>query len=205
MTALTNARSLGLTDLAGHVFTRLMYQDPQQTDCSTWVRWFQGRELHVDLRLGDAVEGFAGRTRIEDGVTCWDRLIDVAPTGVADRGRLRSESDGMILEVGAEADYRELWQPAPHPVTQELLLRSGDRQAVVLQLGPPDKGRFALGTSLFEPVVAIGETGPDGWRIRRASDPAWIGHPVQLHRTPDHVALTTPQGLHLWTIEQEWT
>ncbi|WP_026926360.1 hypothetical protein [Granulicoccus phenolivorans] len=205
MTALTNTRSPGLTDLAGHVFTRLLYQDPQQTDCSTWVRWFQGRELHVDLRLGDIVEGFAGRTRIEDGVTCWDRLIDIAPTGADDRGRLRTEADGMILELGVEADYRELWQPAPHPITLELLLRSGDRKAVLLQLGPPENGRFALGTSLFAPVIAMGETDPDGWQIRRASAPDWVGHPVQLNRTADQVALTTPQGLHQWTIEQEWT
>ncbi len=63
------------------------------------------------------------------------------------------------------------------------------------------------GTSLFAPVIAMGETDPDGWQIRRASAPPdWVGHPVQLNRTADQVALTTPpQGLHQWTIEQEWT
>ena len=102
------------------------------------VSWFQGPSLYVDLRRPGrrprragircradlehaapevlaalaAQEAFAGRcVHGADGVTRWERLVDLRPPGPhPDAGRLTWDGD-VLVEHGQHEPYLEYWHP----------------------------------------------------------------------------------------------
>lgn len=105
-------------------------------DTTTWVNWFQGPGLYLDLRQPEArpdfsgvaalsdftpaqmewlarQEGFAGELVHEDGYFEWRRDIDFQPQAVySDMGKLWVEGEVMI-EEGKDIPYIEHWHREP--------------------------------------------------------------------------------------------
>ncbi|ABS62863.1 conserved hypothetical protein [Parvibaculum lavamentivorans DS-1] len=105
-------------------------------DTTTWVNWFQGPGLYLDLRQPEGrpdfsntaslaeltpegmdwlarQEGFAGELVHEDGWFEWRRDIDFQPQAVySDMGKLWIEGETMI-EEGKDIPYIEHWHREP--------------------------------------------------------------------------------------------
>lgn len=131
----------------------IVHADGRRDD-TTLVYWLQGASAFADLRipadrpdltrcaglagLDHAAQaqlarqaGFAGWTEL-DGDRCrWHRTLDFQPpTGVPDEGRLRRESDDLLIEEGVHEPYVERWER----------IASGPEPSPVRGLGPLDPG-----------------------------------------------------------------
>ncbi|WP_137887206.1 hypothetical protein [Pseudomonas sp. 2FE] len=108
-----------------------------ESDTSTRVFWLQSRRLHADLRIrldrpvlpaglgldGITPEqalalarqgGFAGTTRVDGDLCCWQREIDYRPPALApDIGAIRFASADTLLEDCVHGRYHERWQRLP--------------------------------------------------------------------------------------------
>lgn len=96
------------------------------------VFWLQTPVWHADLRIPDArpafdgtsdldgcsddelimlagQEAFCGLTRVDGQVTTWLRIVDLKPGTALDIGRMRFESDDLLIETGIAEDYVEDW------------------------------------------------------------------------------------------------
>ncbi len=132
-------------------------------DTRSTVLGLQTPRLHADLRLPAAgaaasatcleacsheqllalagQQGFAGLTRVEDDLCCWQRLMDYQPcTANADIGLMRFESSERLIEDALDDSYREIWERLPESLgpTWGQWLRPADgsaRQACLLVAG----------------------------------------------------------------------
>lgn len=129
------------------------------------VFWLQTPVWHADLRVplerpefGDVAsieacsddqlaflagqEGFCGVTRIDGLVATWLRVVDLSPGTALDIGRMRFETDDLLVETGIAEDYLEDWTRVAGSVPER---------------GVPPLGRDASGCVLLT---------SGGWRMR---------------------------------------
>ncbi|MBS0124516.1 hypothetical protein [Thetidibacter halocola] len=141
-----------MTAVLGH-WRRALFIGPGMEDRSTRVHWFQAERGFCDIRIpttrpdiaGAAALaelsaadllglmngfGFAGETEVSGDRCTWHRQIAFhgTPPGAApDIGVLRFRADGRLIEDGAEAPYREIWDRQPGEGWRHGAWRSGDR------------------------------------------------------------------------------
>lgn len=156
---------MNLADLQGH-WHRNWLRAPGLEDSTTRVHWLQAGRWCADLRIPlhrpppgpatcladlapDALaelleaEGFAGHVTLEGDICTWTRTRNWRgfPCPV-DAGRLWFDAQGLLIEDGVHADYREEWEREPgtftaHAIGDEGLLLS-NATTFLLALGPRD-------------------------------------------------------------------
>lgn len=157
--------------LQGH-WQRDWIKAPGFEDTTTRVHWMQAGALFADLRIPlerpdvaglscladlDAAalrllmnaEGFAGHITVEDSKCTWHRQINWH--GVpeqSDIGAMSFDVAGGLIEDGVLAEYRELWQAVPQPVSRSTKVNCGAMSGVLIDndamfllgIGPPPSG-----------------------------------------------------------------
>lgn len=154
------------------------------------VTWLQAGSLYVDLRLprndpGAGAEGFAGRLLADGPWACWQRIVDLQPTGAPDEGRLDVAGDGTgsdLVETGRDGSYREHWHRAATPIeplAAVLLAGVDDDQhtAVVVRVGDDigwarGRSRSAAAQELPDTEVSMARVGGG---IERSNLPWRVG------------------------------
>jgi len=209
-----------LVDLTGVLRRTLLVGPDGRRDTSTEAVWLQGPSLYVDVRRPTgahrdpddrtwvrAHEGFAGRcTRTADGVTHWQRAVDVRPPGpFPDAGRLTWDGTDVV-ERGVHVPYTERWAPEPVPSGAPVagaLLRAADdgRAGVVVRVG--DRFGWACGRGPggrpatddpedpADPLaahVAVGRITGAGWIVELATLPRLDGRDLAPRRAGDGLA-----------------
>lgn len=102
------------------LWRRRLLQTPDRTDRRSIVYWLQTGGLYADLRLppervcGEPrtlalQQGFAGVLRVDGNLLTWERWLDFQPQAAPDIGRVHFE-EGVLVEHGVHADYREEWE-----------------------------------------------------------------------------------------------
>jgi hypothetical protein len=67
-----------------------------------------------DLKVLEAQQAMAGRTRLEGAVATWDHAISFQPEdGSIDTGRLQLAGDRTLYEHGLDGSYTEAWNATP--------------------------------------------------------------------------------------------
>lgn len=116
------------------MWRRTLLEQADTVDTSTLVWVIQTEQYHADIRIPadrpefDDVEcladcsteqlrwlatqqGFTGITQVNDSLCQWLRDHDYQPAnGQRDIGEMTFESADIIVEMGVEAEYREIWQ-----------------------------------------------------------------------------------------------
>lgn len=176
--------TIGLGDLQG-LWRRTLLTAPGIEDRETRVFWAQGQRLHADLRVpasgaaGPAAllgcEGFAGETRVENGLCTWHRRINWrGPVTGPDIGRLSWQEPGRVLiEAGVHADYAETW------------VRDDEGPVSTALHAAPDGQRAYLIWS-------------DSFFVLGRGDPAALSGPPLAERTHDGAAFDQAYTLGRW-------
>lgn len=116
------------------MWRRTLLEQAGVVDISTLVLVIQTEQYHADIRiptdrpdfsgiecLADcsaeqlrwlaSQQGFTGITQVNDNISQWLRDYDYQPSnGQRDIGQMTFESADVIVEVGVDAEYREIWQ-----------------------------------------------------------------------------------------------
>ncbi|BCM24607.1 hypothetical protein [Methyloradius palustris] len=116
------------------MWRRTLLEQAGVIDTSTLVLVIQTEQYHADIRipsdrpdfkdvkyLADCAseqlrwlatqQGFTGITEINGDISQWLRDHDYQPSnGQRDIGEMTFESEDVIVEIGIEAEYREIWQ-----------------------------------------------------------------------------------------------
>ena len=203
----TDSRTVRPVDLTGVLRRTLLVGPDGRRDTSSEVVWLQGPSLYVDVRRpagtprdpdddrawARAHEGFAGRcTRTADGVTHWERAVDVRAPGPFPDAGLLTRDGADVVERGVHVPYTERWAPEPvppgAPVAGALLravddgragvlVRAGDRFGWACGRGPDDDPADPLTAH-----VAVGRITGAGWIVELATLPRLEGRDLRPHR-----------------------
>jgi hypothetical protein len=116
------------------MWRRTLLEQAGVVDTSTLVLVIQTEQYHADIRiptdrpgfsgiecLADcsaeqlrwlaSQQGFTGITQVNDNISQWLRDYDYQPSnGQRDIGEMTFESADVIVEIGVDAEYREIWQ-----------------------------------------------------------------------------------------------
>lgn len=123
------------------LWRRRLLETPAGIDRDSSVYWLQTATLYADIRVPAArrsrarlaqcpeselgvlarQQGFAGALEVEGNVLHWRRWLDFQPSGALDIGRVHFEN-GVLVEEGVHADYREEWERVGPPGTDVLAL-----------------------------------------------------------------------------------
>ena len=131
------------------MWRRTLLEQAGVIDTSTLVLVIQTEQYHADIRIPSkrpdfanvksladcsseqlrwlaTQQGFTGITEVNGNISQWLRDHDYQPSnGQRDIGEMTFESEGVIVEIGIEAEYREVWQKikdsqlnlSVHPIT----------------------------------------------------------------------------------------
>lgn len=187
-----------LADLQGH-WRRNWLRAPGLEDTTTRVHWLQAGRWCADIRiplhrpaldgatcladlspaaLADLLtaEGFAGHVTLDADVCTWTRTRNWRgfPCPV-DAGRLWFDAQGLLIEDGVHADYREEWQHLPATFTPLAIGEEG------LLLTSPTTFLLALGLSDTPATAPLAAALRDGTAKPRDAAPAFastyiLGH-----------------------------
>jgi hypothetical protein len=116
------------------MWRRTLLEQAGVIDTSTLVLVIQTEQYHADIRMPSdrpdfsevecladcssehlrwlcTQQGFTGITEINGNISQWRRDHDYQPSnGQRDIGEMTFESEDVIVEIGIEAEYREIWQ-----------------------------------------------------------------------------------------------
>lgn len=116
------------------MWRRTLLEQAAMVDTSTLVLVIQTEQYHADIRIPSnrpdfsgikcladcsidqlrwlaTQQGFTGITQVNGKICQWLRDYDYQPSnGQRDIGEMTFESSDVIVEVGVEAEYREIWQ-----------------------------------------------------------------------------------------------
>jgi hypothetical protein len=161
------------------LWRRRLFETPAGIDRDSSVYWLQTAALYADIRVPAArrsrarlaqcpeselgvlarQQGFAGILEVDGDVLHWRRWLDFQPPGALDIGRVHF-ADGVLVEEGVHADYREEWERVSSP--------GDDLLALSLEIE-----HYSTGSSLKRAGVLVAI---DGYYMlavaRRASLPA---------------------------------
>jgi hypothetical protein len=146
------------------VWSRTLLGTPDTVDTSTWVRWMQLGQWHVDLRVpqmsNDTLQGFSGTTRVSQvgarEMCSWLRLVDYQPPpSTLDEGWMIFETSERIREVGIHSNYAEVWERLPKSTGRRMALTEPARAD-----GQPSARLFVSGDYLMRvcPAEPLGAT-----------------------------------------------
>lgn len=116
------------------MWRRTLLEQAGVVDTSTLVLVIQTEQYHADIRIPSgrpdfsgvkcladcsteqlhwlaSQQGFTGITQVNDNISQWLRDYDYQPSnGQRDIGEMTFESADTIVEIGVDAEYREIWQ-----------------------------------------------------------------------------------------------
>ncbi|MGY1604747.1 hypothetical protein [Geodermatophilus sp. SYSU D00815] len=169
--------------LRGRWQRTLLIRPDGTCDTTSTVTWLQAGSYYVDLRLPldpARTEGFAGRVRADGPWTCWDRVVDLRPSGGPDEGRLEADGPDALVETGRHEAYVEHWArragPAVTCCAVELRDAATGAPAVLVRVG--DDVAWARGGTAAE--VALGTVARGGVVLTASSLPSRAGAPLEL-------------------------
>lgn len=202
------------------VWSRTLLQTPDKRDTSTFVRWMQLGQWHVDVRIPesgtDPQQGFSGITVVtqrEGGEVCtWQRQVDYSPPrATVDEGFMVFETSERVIETGIHGVYHEVWERLSGSTGQRIALAEPGRDYASGGTRIFVAGTFLMRVQPCAPIgpafeISFGRWDGAVWTVEQSTIAALVGQALPLVLTQTSDALASVQGsgaAAVWDI-LEW-